>query len=135
MAKRLRIFPELPEEPGQASAEAGKVRQPGEADTIAFLHSEWTRSRQAIEALRSQIREQDQALQAVTARLREKDEAAQALTGELNERTQAAQALTDQLEASTRSKTWRVALHLRRLRPWLAPRGGLRERCARAGLR
>jgi glycosyltransferase involved in cell wall biosynthesis len=90
---------------------------------------------QSILALTGQVAEKDQSLQALTGQMAEKNQSILALTGQVTEKDQSIQALSKQealkeyeLSEIYRSKAWRLAMRMRRIRVWLAPPGGWRSR-------
>ncbi|MGE5251240.1 MAG: class I SAM-dependent methyltransferase, partial [Bacteroidota bacterium] len=103
----------------------------------------------AIQALNAQAAARDQEVRRLNAGMAEKEEVAQVLSAQVEERQQAVKHLEGQLErrehalqslnASVQeiynSRSWRLIKYLQRIRLFVAPRGSLRERMARAVLR
>jgi GT2 family glycosyltransferase/2-polyprenyl-3-methyl-5-hydroxy-6-metoxy-1,4-benzoquinol methylase/glycosyltransferase involved in cell wall biosynthesis len=90
-------------------------------ETIAFLQAEWARSRQAAEALRTQLQEKEQALRA--------------LATELKEKSLAIEALSARLDIATQSVAWKLVKRLAAIRPGLVRPGSRPERWAKVTLR
>ena len=81
-----------------------------------------------IQALTAQVTERDQQIQALSAQMTERDLQIQALSAQVTERDQQVQALSAQLWEITTSKVWRLALVFRRIRLFMIPPGGWRDR-------
>jgi lipopolysaccharide biosynthesis protein/glycosyltransferase involved in cell wall biosynthesis len=76
---------------------------------------------QAMQVLTAQVGEREQAMQALTAQVGEREQAMQALTAQVGEREQAMQALTAQLSEIKKSKAWKIALLIRKIRVLVVP--------------
>ena len=73
----------------------------------------------------------DKQIQTLTAQITQHEQQARLLTAQVTERDQQIQMLTAQLREITISKAWRLALVFRRIRLFLVPPGGWRDRLVR----
>ncbi len=88
-----------------------------------------------VQALRAEVTEKKQVVQALQAEVREREKAMQALQAELADKEQAIHTLTSQLANITNSTGWELLQLLSRVRLWIAPHGGQRERVLQLGMR
>jgi len=95
---------------------------------IQALSAQVTERDHQIQALSAQVTERDQQIQALTAQVIEQEQQVRVLTAQVAERDQQVQALSAQLWEITISKAWRLALVFRRIRLFLIPPGGRRDR-------
>ena len=95
---------------------------------IQALSAQVTERDQQIQSLSAQVTERDRQVQVFTAQVTEREQQVWVLTAQVAELEPQVQALSTQLWEITTSKSWRLALVFQRIRLFMIPPGGWRDR-------